>query len=169
MGVSPRVRTRVYSSSTLQYFGPWMQRTDTLEKTLILGKIEGRRRRGWNGWMESPTDISLSKLQELVMDRETWRAAVYVVTKSRTRLSDWTFFCFLKKKVQLKHKFGYDSLQGFSSRTASSSGMSVHSKSNTIIWRVHEFGNQVVEVAMISVTLAPVTYLGKLCLSLPQI
>ena len=90
MGVSPRVRTRVYSSSTLQYFGPWMQRTDTLEKTLILGKIEGRRRRGWNGWMESPTDISLSKLQELVMDRETWRAAVYVVTKSQTQLSDWT-------------------------------------------------------------------------------
>ena len=79
----------------LQYFGHLMQRTDPLEKTLILGKIEGRRRRGHRGWdgrMASPTwwTLSLSRLQELVMDRETWRAAVHGVRKSWTRLSDWT-------------------------------------------------------------------------------
>ena len=78
----------------LQYFGHLMWRADSLEKTLMLGKIEGRRRRnnrGWDGWMASPTQrMGLGGLWELVMDREAWCAVVHGVTKSQTWLSDWT-------------------------------------------------------------------------------
>ena len=94
--ISPGISLeRMMLKLKLQYFGHLMRRVDSLEKTLMLGGIGGRRRRGWQRmrWQDGITDsmdVNLGELQELVMDRDTWRAVIHGVAKSRTRLSEWT-------------------------------------------------------------------------------
>ena len=109
--ISPRCSLKgLMLKLKLQYFGHLMQRADSIEKTLMLGKIEGRRRRGrqrmrWLDDITNSMDMGLGELQELVMDREAWHAAVHGVTKSKTRLSNWIKLNRIHEPLKLQVKF----------------------------------------------------------------